>query len=141
MISTTRLGYEGIHAGADVQANAATAAGTLGLKRRFLEVWEVADLEQRDKIIELAAKTKLPMMYPTRWWPEAGGLMGYGPSLSFRWRRTATFVDKILKGAKPADLPLEQPSELHLAINLKTATALGLTIPQSVLQRADEVIE
>ena len=97
--------------------------------------------QQRDKIIELAAKTKLPMMYPTRWWPEAGGLMGYGPSFAFRWRRTATYVDKILKGAKPADLPVEEPTEFHFAINLKTAKVLGLTIPQSLLQRADEVIQ
>jgi putative ABC transport system substrate-binding protein len=97
--------------------------------------------QQRDKLIELAAKIKLPTMYPTRWWVEAGGLMGYGPSLSFRWGRTASYVDKILKGAKSADLPVEQLTEFHLAVNLKTAKAFGLTIPPSLLQRADEVIQ
>jgi putative ABC transport system substrate-binding protein len=98
--------------------------------------------QQRHQLVDLAAKTKLPTLYPgSRWWVEAGGLMSYGMTSSFRWGRTATYVAKILKGAKPADLPVEQPSEFELVVNLKTAKALGLTIPPSLLQRADEVIQ
>jgi ABC-type uncharacterized transport system substrate-binding protein len=94
-----------------------------------------------DRILSLAAKHRLPAIYGLRMFVDAGGLMAYGPSLSESWRRAATYVDKILKGAKPADLPVEQPTKFELVINLKTAKTLGLTIPQSVLLRADQVIE
>ena len=93
------------------------------------------------RIAELAIKYHLATMFDSRTYVEAGGLMSYGPSLADIHRRAATYVDKILKGAKPGDLPVEQPTTFELVINLKTAKALGLTIPQSVLIRADEVIQ
>jgi ABC-type uncharacterized transport system substrate-binding protein len=93
------------------------------------------------KIAELAARGRLPAMYGLRAHVEAGGLVSYGANLSEIWRRAAVFVDKIFKGANPADLPVEQPTKFELVINLKTAKTLGLTIPQSVLLRADELIQ
>jgi putative ABC transport system substrate-binding protein len=93
------------------------------------------------RVAELAAKNRLPAMYHHRYYVEVGGLACYAPSLIEIWRAAATFVDKILKGAKPGDLPIEQPTKFELVINLKTAKALGLTIPPSLLQRADQVIE
>jgi putative ABC transport system substrate-binding protein len=95
----------------------------------------------RQRIVELAARNKLPAMYP---WPdfvEAGGLMAYASSRGDMFRRSATYVDRILKGAKPADLPVEQPTKFDLVINVKTAKALGLTMPRSLLMRSDEVIQ
>jgi len=97
-------------------------------------------LAQRAQIAALAAKSRLPAVYGTREEAEAGGLMAYGASLPLLYRRAATYVDKILKGAKPADLPVEQPTKFELIINLKTAKALGLTISPSLRQRADELI-
>jgi len=95
----------------------------------------------RTRIIALAVRHRLPAMYGYREFPEASGLMAYGPSRYDMYRRAATYVDKILKGGKPAELPVEQPTRFELVVNLKTAKALGLTIPQSVLIRADQVIQ
>ena len=96
---------------------------------------------QRRQIAELAAKTRLPAIHGGPGYAEIGGLMGYSPNPLELERRVATYVDKILKGAKPGDLPVEQPTRFELVINLKTAKALGLTIPQSLLVRADEIIQ
>jgi putative ABC transport system substrate-binding protein len=96
---------------------------------------------QRSQIVELATKSRLPGMFGQREYVEAGGLMSYGANLRDNFRRAATYVDRILKGTKPADLPVEQPTKFELVINLKTAKALGLPIPQSVLQGADQVIQ
>ena len=96
---------------------------------------------QRVQIAELAVKKRLPVMYHQSDFVEVGGLIFYGVNVSDLNRRAATYVDKILKGAKPGDLPVEQPTKFELAINLKTAKTLGLTIPQSLLLRADQVIE
>jgi putative ABC transport system substrate-binding protein len=141
------------------------AAKGLGLKLQSLEVRSPEDIDtafesmlkerigafvtlpdplltgQRVRIADLAAKTHLPGIAAFRENTEAGTLMAYGPSLAANRRRAAVFVDKILKGAKPGDLPIEQPTKFELVINLKTAKALGLTIPPSLVQRADEVIE
>jgi putative tryptophan/tyrosine transport system substrate-binding protein len=94
----------------------------------------------REQIVDFATKHRLPSVFGTGDFVEAGGLLSYGPDHNALWRRLAVYVDKILKGAKPADLPVEQPTKFELVINLKTAKQIGLTIPQSVLYRADKVI-
>jgi len=96
---------------------------------------------ERRRLVDLAAKNRLPTVFSFREYVEAGALMSYGPNLAGMSRRAATYVDKILKGAKPGDLPVEEPTKFALVINLKTAKTLGLTIPQSVLGRADEIIQ
>ena len=96
---------------------------------------------QRSRIVHLAAEHRLPTMYAYREDVLAGGLISYGQNLADYYRRAASYVDKILKGAKPGDLPVEQPTRLELVINLKTAKALGITVPQLMLLRADELIQ
>jgi putative ABC transport system substrate-binding protein len=149
----------------DMLKETEVAARALGVRLQFVEVRGPADFDrafsdmtraragaltvlssnmflvERRHLVTLAAKNRLPAVYPLRAFVDAGGLMAYGADLPDSIRRSATFVDKILKGAKPADLPVEQPTKFELVINLKTAKALGLTIPQSVLGRADEVIQ
>jgi len=142
------------------------AAGALGVKLQYLDVSDPKDFEiafqaarkgqaeavvmqvwgpvlspRRKEVAELAVKSRLPTIYRDREQVEAGGLLAYGPNIPDLFRRAATYVDRILKGAKPADLPVQQPTRFELVINLKTAKALGLTIPPSLLLRADEVIE
>jgi putative ABC transport system substrate-binding protein len=96
---------------------------------------------QRNHILALAAQNQLPAMYPYRGFPDAGGLISYAPNDRDIFRRAASYVDRILKGANPGDLPVEQPTKFELVINLKTAKALSLTIPPTLLATADEVIE
>ncbi len=123
----------------DVEGAFRTA--TQGRARALMVLDGPITLSDRWRIARLAARSRLPAMYGLREFVEAGGLMAYGASLPGAYRRAATFVDKILKGAKPADLPVEQPTRFEMVVNLKTAKALGLTIPQSVLLRADQVIQ
>jgi putative ABC transport system substrate-binding protein len=107
----------------------------------LLVLLDVITYEQKARIADLAAQSRLPAVYARSAFAEAGGLMSYAANSSDVHRRSAIYVDKILKGAKPADLPVEQPTRFELAVNVKTAKALGLTIPRSVLLRADQVIE
>jgi putative ABC transport system substrate-binding protein len=149
----------------DVLKEAAAAAGALGVQIQPVEARRPADFERAfsemtrarmgglvvlstsmfatepRRLADLAAKNRLPTVFPFRLYVDAGGLMSYGANLADLFRRTATYLDKILKGAKPSDLPVEQPTTFELVINLKTAKALGLTIPPSLLARADQVIE
>jgi putative ABC transport system substrate-binding protein len=96
---------------------------------------------QSAKVVGLAARYQLPAMYLNRYSVRDGGLMSYGPNTFGLWRRVGTYVDKILKGERPGDLPVQQPTRYDLIVNLKTATALGITIPPSILAQAEEVIE
>ena len=107
-----------------------------------LVVLDCARLHARAaQIVDLAMTGRLPALYPYSIYPEAGGLMSYGPDLRDGARRAAGYVDKILKGVRPADLPVEQPTKFELIVNLKTANALSLSVPQSVLVRADQVMQ
>jgi putative ABC transport system substrate-binding protein len=141
-----------------------TAARALGLTVRSWEVRAADDFEKvfaalgkerpdglyvppgplntsnRKRIVDFTLKSRLPSMWGNREFVDSGGLMSYGADLADNYRRVAYFVDRILKGAKPADLPVEQPTKFELVINLKTAKRIGLTIPPNVLARADKVI-
>jgi putative ABC transport system substrate-binding protein len=152
-------------ANASVWQETQAAAGALGLLLQSQEVRGPQDIEgafarmvqarpeallvlgdsliamHQQPIVAFATQEQLPSVFATRGWVVAGGLMSYGPSLPDLYRRAATYVDKLLKGTKPADLPVEQPLKFELVLNLKTAQALGLTIPPIVRFRADEVIQ
>jgi putative ABC transport system substrate-binding protein len=141
------------------------AAGALGVKLQYLDVLDPKDIEtafrgaskgraeavlvlvspalnsQRTQVVELAAKSRLPAIYYAPEWVEDGGLMSYSANITDLFRRSATYVDKILKGSKPAELPVERPTKFDLIINLKAAKQIGLTIPPNVLARADKVIK
>jgi len=141
------------------------AARSLGLELQLLEVREPAEFDRafaamtkrragallvmghplfflhRARLADLAARTRIPSMSTQEQWVDAGGLMSYGPNFVDLYRRGATYVDRILRGAKPGDLPIEQPTKFSLVLNLKTAKALGLGIPPSLLRQADQVIE
>jgi putative ABC transport system substrate-binding protein len=120
------------------------AAFDAGARERAEGVLTTAEsifIAERKRVIELATQHRLPGLYPFRLMVDAGGLMAYDSYTSTLQARSATYVDRILKGAKPSDLPVEQPTKFELVINMKSAKALGLTIPASLLDRADEVIE
>jgi putative ABC transport system substrate-binding protein len=130
-----------VQAGSPAEIDAAFAAMRSQRVGGILVLRDPLFLGQRTQIASLATKSRLPAVYGTREAVAAGGLMAYGASVPLMYRRAATYVDKILKGTKPGDLPIEQPTKFEFVINLKTAKALGLTIPPSLLGRADEVIQ
>ena len=123
------------------QLDSAFAAMTKEHAAALLVLTDSMFVGQRQRIADLAAKSRVPALYSQKEFVDGGGLVSYGPSLVDMFRRAATHVDKVLRGAKPGDIPIEQPTKFELVINLKTAKALGLTVPQSLLLRADEVIE
>jgi putative ABC transport system substrate-binding protein len=137
----TGIAVLGLEAGGRDEIERAFAALMKARAQGLIVLPSPVTLTHQTQIVELAAKNRLPAMYPWQEFAEGGGLMAYSPNRTEMYRRSATFVDKILRGAKPADLPIEQPTTFELVINLKTARALGLTIPPSVLLRADQVIE
>jgi putative ABC transport system substrate-binding protein len=166
--TASRIGilWDPTEPGRQVQAQEAkVAARTLGLQAQLVEVRGAAELDRvfatmardklhairiqpsgmtsahRTRIAELALKHRLPSIGSTGWWVEAGGLLAYGGKDSHQFDRAAYYVDKIVKGARPGDLPIEQPTMFELKINLRTAKALSLTIPQSILARADQIIQ
>jgi putative ABC transport system substrate-binding protein len=154
-----------VHSVQNIVAETERAAQRLGVELQRLDVHTAVDFTERfeaakrgqaqaidvlpsaffnshrARIVELAAKHRIPTIYAHRDYVDAGGFMAYGPNLLDLARRAATYVDKILKGVKPGDLPIEQPTKFELLINVKTAKALGLTIPQPLLLRADQVLE
>jgi putative ABC transport system substrate-binding protein len=119
----------------------AFAAATRGKAGALIAFDDSLTLQYRSRIVALAAASRLPTMYGYREFPEEGGLISYGANLSSPYRLAAKYVDKVLKGAKPADLPVEQPTKFELVINLKTAKALGIALPASLLSQADELME
>ena len=123
------------------EIDSAFAAMTRERAGALLILPDAVFLSQRSQIAELAVKRRLPSIRQSSAFPEAGGLMSYGADYLDQMRRAATFVDKILKGAKPADLPVAQPTKFELVINMRTAKAIGLTIPPALLQRADQIID
>jgi putative ABC transport system substrate-binding protein len=129
------------HASRPEQLDAAFAAAVADHDQAMVVQHVAITFEERRRVAALAERFRLPTVCPFREYAEVGGLISYGPSLPDLFRRSADYVDKILRGAKPADIPVEQPTTFELVINLKTATTLGLTVPQSLLARADEVIE
>jgi putative ABC transport system substrate-binding protein len=136
-----RLQLQSVEVGRADDFDRAFSALTTGRAEALIVVGSALAFTNRGQIVSLAQKNRLPAMYGQRAYVDAGGLIAYGPDLADAWRRAAGYVDKILKGAKPADLPVEQPTKFELVINMKAAKALGQTIPQSLLLRADEVIE
>jgi putative ABC transport system substrate-binding protein len=129
------------HASRPNELDDAFAAAAADGDRAMVVQFSALTFEERWRVSALAVRFRLPSVYPLREYAEAGGLLSYGPALRDNFERTAALVDKILRGAKPADIPIEQPTKFELVINLKTATALGLAIPPALLARADEVIE
>jgi putative tryptophan/tyrosine transport system substrate-binding protein len=132
---------ESLAIGEPQQLTSAIQAGAQANVDAFFPLQSDLTVQQRPAILDLVAQTHLPAVYEYRDWVEAGGLMSYGPSFIAMHRRAAYFVDRILKGAAPADLPVERPREFEFVINLKTAQALGLTLPHHVLLQATEVIQ
>ena len=133
-----KLQYLDLVSSKDIET--AFLAATKGRADALLILQSPVVNSQRTRLIELAVKNRLPTTYPTPEFPKDGGLMSYSVNFNDLYRRAATYVDKILKGAKPADLPVEQPKKFEFIINLKAAKQIGLTIPPNVLVRADRVI-